>query len=175
MPRKNQIFLIDVLADLPEKFKLILAGPKIEAGPNYNGDLNYLQTIKTNISQKQLTDRVLVIEDYVLSSVYMKLSDLYFMPAWGEGLGTPMLEAIACGLPVVANANEPAFCEWIKNGHNGQLVPIDSASQWSDAVINLSDFDPVKRTKISEEMKSSVNNEIINSQYLQHIKTLMKV
>jgi glycosyltransferase involved in cell wall biosynthesis len=31
------------------------------------------------------------------------MADVYMFPTKEEGLGTPMLEAIACGTPVVAN------------------------------------------------------------------------
>ncbi len=63
----------------------------------------------------------MIVENFVKAEKYIKISDVYAMPAYNEGLGTPLLESIACGVPIVANSNEPSFKEWINNGENGYL------------------------------------------------------
>ena len=35
---------------------------------------------------------------------HYRLADAYAMPSWGEGFGFVFLEAMACGVPVVASA-----------------------------------------------------------------------
>ena len=52
---------------------------------------------------------------------YIQACDVYVMPQYTEGLGTPMLEAIATCKPIIANKEEPEFNRWIKSGESGFL------------------------------------------------------
>ncbi len=173
IPRKNQIFLIEVLNILPEKFKLVLAGPMIEKGPNFTRDKNYIDSINKKIDEYALPNRVFMKTGYVDSEEYMKASDIYAMPAWGEGLGTPMLEAIACGIPVIANRSEPAFVEWIVPNKNGCLADIGNARDWADKIMSLSKIDGSKKSEISENIKKKVSQEKIYTEYENIIQNLL--
>ena len=46
---------------------------------------------------------------FVNTADYMTAGDIFCMPAEKEGLGTPLLEALVIGLPVVANNAESNF------------------------------------------------------------------
>jgi glycosyltransferase involved in cell wall biosynthesis len=46
------------------------------------------------------------------------------MPTKLEGLGLPLFEAMACGLPVIAT-DEPPMNEFIEDGVNGWLIPVE--------------------------------------------------
>lgn len=124
MPQKNQIFLIDVLAHLPLEYKLVLAGPRSQSGTFKERDEIYFESMLQRIKELNLEERVCVCAEFVEASDYIKAADVYVMPQYTEGLGTPMLEAIACGVPVVANVNEPAFVQWIREDENGYLSPM---------------------------------------------------
>lgn len=57
-----------------------------------------------------------------------RLADAYVMPSSGEGFGFVVLEALACGIPVVASTLDGTR-EAIRDGELGQLVdPKDGAS-----------------------------------------------
>lgn len=165
IPRKNQIFLLEILKNLPEKFKFIIAGPIIGKGPNCERDKKYLQDIRYKAKKYGVDNRLLIIDDYVDSSDYIKASDVYVMPAWGEGLGTPMLEALSCGVPVVANKNEPAFCEWVVDGFNGFLSDINDSKDWEEKIIFLSKFKKDKKIAISNDVLEKVNQDKIFQEY----------
>ena len=62
--------------------------------------------------------------------------DLYAMPSLLEGLGTSVLDALVCGLPVVA-ARAGGIPEMIRHGENGLLVPPKDADALAEALIRL--------------------------------------
>jgi len=175
MPRKNQIFMIDVLKNLPANFKLILAGPAIKQGVNFDRDHKYFENILTLIGRHKLRDRVEIIQNYVESSEYMQRADIYVMPAWDEGLGTPMIEAMACGAPVVANEAEPAFQEWVKPSQNGFLEGLDSPELWAEAIIRASEFGADQKQKIANNVKNKASQEKIFSEYEDVFFDLIKI
>ena len=55
---------------------------------------------------------------------FMKASDVFVFPTYNEGLGTPFLESIACGVPVIVNNIPGVFDEWVEYGKNGFIVPL---------------------------------------------------
>lgn len=172
MPRKNQIFLVKMLKLLPFKFKLILAGPKVKNGPIFERDNLYLKEIKEKIIELNLKDRVMIIENFVKAEKFIKISDIYAMPAYNEGLGTPLLESIACGVPVVANSNEPAFKEWINNGENGYLEKLNK-KKWALAIQKCIKINNYKLKKSSEHIHKTASENLINENYYKVIKSLV--
>jgi glycosyltransferase involved in cell wall biosynthesis len=55
----------------------------------------------------------------------MQAADIFAFPSTQEGLGTAVIEALSCGLPVVAS-RLPGVTDWmVKHGENGFLVAID--------------------------------------------------
>lgn len=172
IPRKNHLFLLDVLSALPNKYKLILAGPVTKHGAFTDRDSLYVSEIKNKIHTLGLSKRVLLILDFVESPDYMKLSDLYVLPGVNEGLGTPMLEAICCGMPVVANT-EPAFMEWIKDGENGYTIDLD-VEKWCDAIYNSETFQQEQRRAEALKMRRACGSDYINSVYVSNIKDLIR-
>lgn len=59
---------------------------------------------------------------------FFRLADVYAMPSSGEGFGFVFLEAMACGIPVIASCTDGGF-EAIREGQLGLAVdPQDSAA-----------------------------------------------
>ncbi|WP_052216047.1 glycosyltransferase family 4 protein [Sphingomonas sp. ERG5] len=59
---------------------------------------------------------------------FFRLADTYVMPSSGEGFGIVFLEAMACGIPVIASSNDGGF-EAVRNGAIGIAVdPNDLAA-----------------------------------------------
>lgn len=172
MPRKNQLFLIDVLACLPERFKLVLAGPLVSSGAYRARDADYLDQIRARIAALGLEERVLVEPGFVDAADYMKLADVYLAPHVSEGLGTPILESLACGVPVVANKGEPAFMEWIRDGQNGFTCPLD-AGAWADAIKEAARFSGKKMLAVSKEILAAASSQAIDTKYLSLLRTLI--
>lgn len=141
MPQKNQLPILQTLPHLPGRFVAIIAGPLIKAGPLHDRDRAYLGETRSFIAQNNLERRVHLVDGFVEVQDYMKADDLYMMPAWNEGFGTPMLEALGCGFLVIANKAEPAFREWIKPPENGQQIRAEGLFEAT------TDFDRLRETR----------------------------
>jgi glycosyltransferase involved in cell wall biosynthesis len=102
LPRKNRLFTLKVLLHMdklqPERrLKLVLLGPP----------LNPAQACFA--SENGLADRVTCVQDAShaeLNALYTGAAALLF-PSTEEGFGWPVLEAQACGCPVIASALAP--------------------------------------------------------------------
>lgn len=174
MPQKNQLLLVKTMPHLPEHFKLLIAGPSVTQGNLLERDKQYMDAIRTVVEEHNLQDRVHMVLDFVKSDSYMKAADLYALPAWDEGFGTPMIEAIACGLPVVANRDEPAFAEWIKDGDNGYLCDIESPKDWARGFQEAAKIAEDTRKANAKDTHALAGQKKIYGEYIRRIKTLVK-
>jgi glycosyltransferase involved in cell wall biosynthesis len=96
-PMKNVGGIIRAFLKVREKLphKLVLVGVP---GPNSKSDLAL-------INELQLQDDVILtgwIPDEHLPAMY-NLADLFVFPSFYEGFGIPLLEAMACGCPIVTS------------------------------------------------------------------------
>jgi len=172
MPQKNQIFMVEVLNYLSENYKLLLAGPRAKGGIFEHRDQQYFDDIKSLIDKYNLASRVHIVVDFVKAGDYMKAADIYVMPQHSEGLGTPMLEAFACALPVVANVNEPAFCQWVKNGDNGFLCDMQPEI-WAEHIIKALEIPQNKLLENSEYIKNIADIDKCDKKYRKLIAELI--
>lgn len=169
MPQKNQIFLLDVISRLPEAYRLVIAGPVAQSGLNCERDHRYLRQIEERIRDLQLSDRVELIPHFVDSAEIIRRLDIYLLPNMDEGLATPMLEAMASGVPVIANADEPAFKQWVVDGKNGflrTLQPDIWASAISEASATFSD-------QQRREMSTSICEQVSQDDHDRRLLTLL--
>ena len=121
-PRKNVVSLIKAFKKLREKgfkdYKLVIAGEK---GWLY-------EEIFREVGRSDLKQEILflgVVRDEDLPMLY-NCADLFVYPTLYEGFGLPPLEAMACGIPVIAS-NTSSLPEVI--GDAGIMVdPTDIAS-----------------------------------------------
>lgn len=79
---------------------------------------------------------------------YMKSSKMMVLPSTREGFGMVVVEAFACGLPVIAvKSNDCAVSEIINNGLNGFMVVL-SEENIAEKIIELMDH-PESRATMS--------------------------
>jgi glycosyltransferase involved in cell wall biosynthesis len=171
MPQKNQIFLLDVLAKLPERFKLVLAGPMVTLGPLQDRDQAYVAELRRRISALGLEQRILVVPEFVEAHEFIQLSDVFMLPNRDEGLATPMLESLACGVPVVANANEAAFRQWVEHGSNGFLCPLDTEA-WAAAVAEAVALPQDRLLAASRVVTDAASAERIDREFLRLVEAV---
>jgi len=91
--RKNRILLVRALQLLPDEWRVVFAGEGLSAE-----ELNC-------ISQVGFKDRIVVFEKPShdeLCALYSIANALVF-PSWSEGFGWPIIEAQACGCPVICS------------------------------------------------------------------------
>ncbi|SEM65968.1 3-deoxy-D-manno-octulosonic-acid transferase [Palleronia pelagia] len=106
-------------------------------------DRAFLQDLKARVEAAGLSGRILFppeVPVHEIADHYAAL-DLYVAPQRWEGFGLTPLEAMACGVPVIATT-VGAFDELVVDGETGALVPPGEASVIADAVRTaLSDRD----------------------------------
>lgn len=127
-PRKNYQMLIQAFAPVANKFphNLYIAGGK---GWLYD-------EMMVEIEKQGLIDRVRFIgfvDDADLPTLY-SAADLYLFPSIYEGFGLPMLEAMACGVPVIAS-NVSSLPE-VGEG-TAVLLPPHDLAQWTQKINEL--------------------------------------
>lgn len=64
----------------------------------------------------------------------IRAADVYVSSSWSEGLGTSVLEALACGTPVVA-AEAGGIPEMVREGETGRLVPNRDPVALAEAIL----------------------------------------
>lgn len=74
-------------------------------------------------------------DDRSMADCYRR-SDVFLFPAWFEGLGLPLLEAMACGTPVVT-ADAGGVHDVVRSGENGLIVPGRAPGLLAEAVSTL--------------------------------------
>ncbi|WP_436935633.1 glycosyltransferase [Halovenus marina] len=73
---------------------------------------------------------------------YMQRADVFLLSSRYEGLPTVLIEALACGCPIVATDCLAGPREVLADGTYGQLVPVGDAPKMADAVVETLDRPP---------------------------------
>jgi glycosyltransferase involved in cell wall biosynthesis len=128
-PRKNICQLLKAFYQLPPNlshFKLITAG----AHPPQE----YWSLVESMGLQERVS-HVIRPEMSELVKLYQQAT-VFALPSAEEGFGIVIIEAMACGVPVVATrCGGPESI--INDGKDGYLVPLDNASAMTEALSNL--------------------------------------
>lgn len=110
-----------VLSELPD-VHLVVAG---------DGELR--PTIEAQIEKLGLGNRVTLLGHREDAPRVLKALDVYVSSSWSEGLGTSVLEALACGVPVVATA-AGGVPEMVIDEETGLLVPARDPERLAAAI-----------------------------------------
>ena len=122
---------------------LIMALPSIiEKEPNVR-----LLIIGSGPQEEELKELVsgLELDDYVhfggqvpngQLAYYLNSAEIYISTSKSDGSSLSLLEAMACGLPLVVS-DVPAICEWVQDGSNGYIVPRNKVKPISEKILIL--------------------------------------
>jgi len=136
-PRKNLETLLRAFAALPQKdVPLVLVGGR---GWLYHA-------IEATIEELNLRPRVTMpgyVADEMLPLWY-NAATVFAYPSLYEGFGLPLLEAMACGTPVIA-ADTTSLPEVVGREGAGILLPPTDTEAWSDALDTLLNDDEHRR------------------------------
>lgn len=87
--------------------------------------------------------------------VYMAKSTVFALSSLYEGFGNVLIEAMACGLPVVSTRCYPGIETLIRDGKTGLLVDVGNERALADAVIRL-----LADSGLRHELSSQAQKEV---------------
>lgn len=88
-----------------------------------------------------------------------------------EGLGLVMVEAMGCGIPVIA-ADLPAVRDVVTHDHNGWLVPSGDPQAFADAVVQLL-TDTRRRARLAAQARRDALDRFDWSVVAEHYRQLL--
>jgi glycosyltransferase involved in cell wall biosynthesis len=94
--------------------------------------------LEQQIQDLSLTDKVFLIGYQNDSLSLLKMFDLYVQSSWGEGMGSVLIEAKACQIPIVATS-VGGIPEVVQDSQSGLLVPARNPEALAHAIIQLLD------------------------------------
>ena len=164
VPRKGHKTVIDAMSLLPKEIQ-----------PQYLiiGSGRYRNDIESYVSKKGLENQVhftgyLPNHNQVFANI--KASDIMALPSREEAFGIAYLEAMACGVPIIACKNEgPA--DFITNRETGFLVPYNSPRAVANVFCAIND-DPKLQNHVAERGQRTVFNRFTwerNAKYVERI------
>lgn len=131
--QKNQLFLVDVLAAMPQNTRLLLVGED-------DGDGSYEAALRRRACELGVQDRVRLYGRTDDVALLYQAMDVLCVPSTFEALGIVAVEGQAAGLPVVASTAVPS------EAHAGGTmihIPLE-VSQWA-AALAVAPADPAAR------------------------------
>ena len=96
---------------------------------------------------------------------YVAQSDVFVFSSLWEGLPTVLIEALACGTPIVSTDCPTGPTEVLENGKYGKLVPVDDAPALAKAIEETLD-NPPNPQKLRERAEY-LSVEKASDQYLE--------
>jgi phosphatidyl-myo-inositol dimannoside synthase len=124
-----------VIKALPEVLKQF---PKLRyfiAGKGEQKEIDYVNQLITENKLQHHVTLTGYLPDEEITDYYL-MSDLFVMPSKKEGFGIVFIEAMACGLNVVAG-NKDGSADALRNGELGTLIDPDNITELSSAIINI--------------------------------------
>lgn len=125
----------------------------------------YLTDLRAQADKAGLADRILFLPEVPVDQIadWYAALDLFVAPQRWEGFGLTPLEAMACGVPVVAT-RVGAFEELIADPHTGTLVAANDPATLSQAIARWLD-DPTALARAGQAARQhAVTNHAIEAE-----------
>ena len=156
--------MINTLPRFPNATAILLGRPTVQHIP-------YLRRLQQKIARKGLAERILFLPEVPVRQTAQWYQAFFVAPQRWEGFGLTPLEAMSCGVPVIAT-KVGAFEEIIQENQTGLLVAPGDASELSQAVKNaLSNPDRLKiwsenaRRRILKNFRLETEAQALNQLY----------
>lgn len=147
-------------ASHPElKARLVLVG----SGPDF-------EAIRTLALRGRSADRIDFVGETNTPESWYPQFDLFANTSFSEGMSNSILEAMACGLPVVASAIAGNLC-WLNEDVNALFFPSDDDAALANRLIRFAS-DRALCQRIGAENLSRVHTEYDNQNFLKRYDAL---
>ncbi len=138
-PRKGLDVALGALASVRGRglrsAQLVVVGPRPAASP----DDGFGQELRGLVRKHRLEEVVHFVGIRQNVEDYLRCADVFVLPSRAEGQPNALLEAMACGLASVARRLEGITDELLLAGRRGYLVDRDDASDFAQALLELSE------------------------------------
>jgi glycosyltransferase involved in cell wall biosynthesis len=165
-PRKGQLAVVEnfprVLEQVPNA-KLLIIGAAV-----FNRDEKYADRLKRTATELGISDREQFLGSRDDIPALMQSLDLLVVNSSVEPFGLVLLEAMACGTPVLA-AISGGIPELIQHSRNGWLIEYGDSRALSDSIIHLSQSLET-RQQIAERGRRLVLETFSSSRYLNQLE-----
>ena len=135
------------------------------SGPLYNKTHNYAKKLSSNIQFVSW-----VANDEL--PYYLNQLKLLIIPSYTEGLSNIMLEAMACGTPVLSNS-VGGIPDVIKNGETGFLMKNNDPDTIMQEIIEISNFKDMD--KVIYNANQLIQDEFIFKICVDNYKNILKM
>lgn len=105
---------------------------------------------------------------------YMGKASIFVLSSKREGFPNVLVEAMACGIPVVSTDCQSGPNEIIKNGENGILVPVSDEKSLAEAILQVLNNYPLQK-KISAEGKKRAQDFTTEKSVKEYEKLFQEV
>jgi glycosyltransferase involved in cell wall biosynthesis len=133
----------------PDDALLVVAGPDM-TGHAWDAGAPGRAFVHTH----GLSDRVRLVGPLTDVAPMMRASDLVVQPSHFEALGLSAIEALACGIPLVASA-VGGLLDFVVDGENGRLAPPEDPAALAACLAPLLS-DPRERARLAARARTSV-------------------
>jgi glycosyltransferase involved in cell wall biosynthesis len=168
----NPVYNIDTIIQSISRVKAEFPGV-VYLLRKYNEDIRYQREIEQLIQELKISQTIRwigKIEPWQMVADYYKLADIVVSVPSSDSTAVSVLEAMACGAPVIAS-DLPSTREWIINGENGILVAVRDAGQLAEATIRLLQ-DPRQRAIFSDLNRKLVEDKANHELEMMKIEQL---
>jgi glycosyltransferase involved in cell wall biosynthesis len=93
------------------------------------------EKLRQQASEANLSNAVALLGFQENPLLFMKNAAMFVMSSRYEGFGNVLVEAMACGTPVVSTDCNSGPAEILVNGRYGRLVPVDNAEALAEAIL----------------------------------------
>ena len=109
------------------------------------------------IREYGLDERVCLLGKQEAFSEVLQVSDVFLLPSEHEGFGLAALEALSCGVPVVASA-AGGIPEVFQHGQTGFLAPVGDVDKMAEQATQL-----LLDKRLHQEMSSAAREHVLNN------------
>jgi len=163
---KDHITLFNALAIIKNKlpnryFQLFIAG---------DGDYRlYLeQMVDKSGLRKYITFLGVLNEDKLPQ--FLQSLDIYIHASFGETMSTAIMQAMACGLPIIAS-DVDGINNMVEHKQTGILVPVKNEQAMADAIIELSE-NTVLQKQLSQQALLYARDHFSNRRMFERYKSI---
>jgi L-malate glycosyltransferase len=153
-----------VVSEIPAATLLIVGAPA------FNQEHEYEALLKRTVSEPGTSDRVVMLGARDDVAVIMQALDLLIVNSSSEACCLVVLEAMACGVPVLATRTG-GTPEIIEHGRNGWLIPLGDGDALATAIINLLRADEL-RAELGHRARETAIARFSTDRLIREIKLL---